>query len=580
MNIIIFIKKHWLALSLALVVGFIAIAPTWLSINELGDQYKGVIYSGSADDYTYLARMQEILDGHGLVGSAFYYEYKHFKPLVLPIGEYFYAVPAFLFNVSLVNVLIYAKFLFPAILFLLTYILVYSLIQGDDSFLKKFYSSVVGIFITLGYGLIDYKNAWETISGQISLFGQILWTRPVNPVTGAILILIFLLLTWKLVNRNSGHLSFFAGLILGLTIYYFFSWGIAVSFLVIFSFIFLLKKEFKTALNLGIVFFVSLLLSSYFWFNYFNLIRDKSVLINNGMFFTHAPMLNKLVAVSLIIFIPCFLYDYYKSKKEKQELPNWWWFCLSLLVSSAVVYNQQIITGRTIWPYHFVQYTIPFCIIAMMVLYYNFIKPTIGKFWIFLPVVIIIFSFLLNVGPILNYRNNLNDYKLIQKNAVIFDWIKNNAPRDCVILALGGRLEQFIPAFTQCNNYMASWNISGVSQERVIHNYLVYLKMRGVDDKQVGDYLNANKSEVVPLFYSDWKELLGDYVNEPLLEKGINEISFKYKEFYKKNFEMELKKYRLDYIILEDELSANLMKELKIDKSIFNSNDIFIYSFK
>ena len=240
-------KDHYLAIIIAVLVGFISIAPQLLAINNLGDSYKGIPFFGIDDNLYYTAKIQDIIDGHWTVSSPFLFEYKSTYPLVLPIGEFFYVILSGLFFLSVANAVLLAKFLFPAILFFLIYWLVLKLINKNIlSWPGKINSIMGGLLVVLGFDLVDYKNTWLFLSGQSHQFFLSIWTRPVNPVTGAMLLFIFLLLIWRIIDYRGIRPKFMflpAGLILGSMIYYFFSWGTAMSVLGVLIVIFFIKKE-------------------------------------------------------------------------------------------------------------------------------------------------------------------------------------------------------------------------------------------------------------------------------------------------------------------------------------------------
>src|SRR3989338_3226616 len=97
----LFLKRHYLAILFAIVVGVMSVAPRLLLINSL---------------------------------------------------------PSILFNIPLVDILVFNKFLFPFALFLLSCALVYLLTGKPDYLSGKFNAIAGGLLVTLGYNFVDYKN--------------------------------------------------------------------------------------------------------------------------------------------------------------------------------------------------------------------------------------------------------------------------------------------------------------------------------------------------------------------------------------------------------------------------------------
>jgi hypothetical protein len=66
-----FLRKHWLALVFAVMIGLIYVGPHIAFIISLEDQYRGIPMMQTPNEISYLARIQEILDGHPMLGSLF-----------------------------------------------------------------------------------------------------------------------------------------------------------------------------------------------------------------------------------------------------------------------------------------------------------------------------------------------------------------------------------------------------------------------------------------------------------------------------------------------------------------------------
>ena len=583
-NIIkLYFKEHYLALIFAGMVGLISVAPELLAINYLGADYKGIPFFGIGDNLYYTAKLQELNDGHFWISSPFFYEYKNEKSLILPIGELFYFLPQKLFVLSVSRIILINKFLLPAILFFLVYSLAHKL-TGRKNFSNRINSIATGLFVVLGYHLIDFKNAWSLIAGQTQYLSLLLWTRPVNPITGAVLIFIFLLIIWKIINKKPFYLSIIAGIILGLMVSYFFSWGISLSFVAVLMLIFLVKKEYKIFANLLTVVLVSFLAVLPYWLNLLQLLTsDKGgeLSMRNAMFYTHEPMPNKVLLACLLLFLPCLIYESYQKRKVQEKLEIWWWFCLALLLGGLLALNQQIITGRTIWPYHFVQYSIPFAIVVTMVLFYNYIKPKFFSVWLAVVSLVILVSLLYGFASARSYIYSVNGMGQMQQYAAVFDWLNKNTPLDSVVLTKESEqnLSTLIPALTHCNVYVSSWiPLSLIPEDRVYHNYLSWLRINGVDPITVETYLYDHQAEVRGFFYTDIKMIFDEKENN-YIENKIKQLSLDYQEFVKKDYRSELKRYRLDYILSVGPLSPGIIKQLTGIKPIFEANNLFVYSF-
>lgn len=580
----LFVKQHYLALTLALVVGFISVAPQFLYVIYLGNDYKGGYFFSTPNEDLYLSKMQEIIEGHWRVGSPVFFEYKDFKPLVPPVGEYLYALPSLIFNLPLTKVLVFSKFLFPAILFLLVYFFIYQLTIKKELAGSKINAAVGGLFVTLGYDLIDYKTSWLLLIGKMKTVNLLVWTRPVNPIIGALLIFALLLMVWSMINNRKKYLFIPAGLTLALMAGYFFSWGISLSIIGALLIIFIFKKDFFAVKQLGLTIFVALLASLPYWYNLCKSLfqsGNENLGAKNGLFYTHAPMINKFLLMISLIFLLIILYKFWKKENIKSGENNWCWFCLAMILGGWLAFNQQLVTGRTIWPYHFVQYTIPFSIIIGMIILGNFFRIKLFKVWVVAVTVILLSITAYNVRALAGYSEQYEAARSEQAYFGVINWLNKNAPKDCVVLVddPAGYIGLKFTALTHCDTYLSNWIFEGATAGRIYHNYLVSLRLRGVKADRVKDYLLKNKADVKTYFFENWEQLFSLTADDKWLEAKIDQISLDYPKFNKQDFSQELKKYRLDYVVSEGELNKKTKDLLPELRFIDNLNSIYLYKF-
>ena len=601
-----YFQNNYLAILTAFLVGFIYLAPNIFFILSLGDDYQGIPMMQTQNEDFYLARIQEIIDGHPLVASHGLYEYKDQWPTAPPTGEFFYALPSLLFDVSSVNVLIASRFVLPFILFLLIYFLIQKLTNDQELFSNKINAIAGALFITLGYDLVDYRGIFNLLfSGDSARGGFLLWARPVNPILGAIFLFAFLFFVRQIVQKTKKQklTVFFASFFLALMFAsYFFSWGIALSVAAILILIYLLKKEFKTTGNLIFVVLFAFVLALPYWYLILQSSQSEwyeESLLRSGLFYTHYPLFNKLMLAVLAFYIILVSFQILKHKKSKPNLANeesifhfqdWHLFCLAFILGSLWAYSQQIITGRTVWPYHFVQYTIPLAIIVLMALFYNIIKKESLYLWRIGIFVIIFASLTIGIYTQANtYQKSYSRYTENQSYAKIFDWL-NDKEKDCVVLvrksnAKESKLDNLIPAFTHCNTYASSWVYTLMSSERPQFNYAIVLRLNGVKGEEIDQYLIENKNQAGGYLFSNWLGLYNypakDFpdFSDLLLEERLKKFPEDYRIFLKKDFKEELEKYKIDYILSVGKLDKNIINQLRNTELAFQLNDLFVYSF-
>lgn len=582
-KILSFLKKNYLLIISAFIVSLVSILPYIIPVIQLGDNYRGIPFIYQANEDAYLARIREVVDGHGSVGSAFFYEYKDWNPVVPSVGEYLYALPSIIFRLPLLDVLIASKFFLPAILFILVYLLIYKLSNNPDLLSTKLNAIFGGFLVTLGYDLIDYRYIIKIFNGQTISTTLSVWTRPINPIIGAVLIFSFLLLVLSIIKSRRKFLFIPAGLVWALTIGYVFSWTFILAVLLLLILFYLYKKDYFLIKNFLFTLLVWFIVTLPYWYGLFRSFASsggRELAAKSGMVYTHAPVFNKVLFVGSILFLLLSLYfKYYKKEKNKDDL--WWYFSLILIITGWVVFNQQVITGRTIWYHHYVQYTIPTLMVVGMLALNNWIKPYLFKIWAGVIAIFAISIFVYNILILQTVYNIQNDFRKLQNFAPVFAWINNNTDKDCVLLnqdAVDVKLDTLIPAFTHCNVYAPSWVFDGVPEERIWHNYLVMLRLRNVDPVNVEEYLQNNKTEVLSYFFVDWDQLFHGTGEEYIQEK-IKELTIAYRDFVKKDFREELQKYKLDYILFVGEPELRVKEQLPDIKLLYNSGEYFIYKF-
>lgn len=563
---------------LACLVGLICVLPQLLLIYSIRDNYRGIIYSGSNDDYTYLVRMHEILDGHWLATSPFFYEYKSYQPLVLPAGEQLYAIASFVTQASLPMILLVSKFLLPAILFLLVYAIIIRLTENFNSPLVKFNAMAGGLFVTLGYDFIDFKNAFEFLLGQRPWFHPLIWVRPVNPIVGALFLFTFILLLWILIIDRKRYFTLLLGVLQALMVSYFFSWGLSLSIICFLILLHLFRKEYQIVKDLILVVFLGFLFSLPYWIKLF-----YSLGVNNdsaskmGMFYTHKPVVNKFVLVGLILYALLMIFTHIKQKKINKNIDYSWWFSLAMLGGCFWVYIQQIFTGRTIWPGHFVQYTIP---ITIIVAFFSLLaicsKKSFKYFYVVLLSIIIIVTISYGIMSAMSFKYDANSFLQNQKYASLLNWLDSNSENDCVVLSTDYRFQYLNPAYTHCNDYVSDWSFSGVPLERVEFNYLVLLRLKNIDINNISSYLHDNMNDIRLIYYKDWDQLYSTSDDEPWLIEAAQKVELDYRNFLDQDFYQELKKYKLDYLVMNEAPSQDISSHLNF---IGNFEGLMLYKF-
>ncbi|OGF14633.1 hypothetical protein A3I35_02015 [Candidatus Falkowbacteria bacterium RIFCSPLOWO2_02_FULL_45_15] len=600
------VAKHKLALAGALIVGLIYLAPHIFFVWSLGDKYQGIPMMETANEDFYIARMQEIMDGHPSLGSFAFYEGKDQWPLTPSLGEMFYALPSMALRLPLITVVTVNRFVLPAALFVLIYFLIYNLTIYDSEVSKRLNAVAGALLVTLGYDLIDYRTVWLFLTGQIHSSSFLVWSRPVNPIIGGVLFFAFLLCLWRIMQNHQHAKTFVgvAGVLLALMVgNYFFSWGLAVSVMGILFIVYVIEKKYVPVKRLLAIGVSATLLTAPYWYIMLRL-RDnqwyEDAMLRNGLLYTHYPLLNKVLLAALFFYGALLLFLFWQRNSwplwrervvnlaYKTRLQDWHLFCLALILGGLWALNQQVITGRAVWPFHFVQYTIPIAIIVTFVSGYVVVGKVMPKLWFAVIALAAASSLAWGVFTQANaYRVHFNYYAGLQEYGAVFAWL-NEREKDCVVLVIDDSNDMYnlvglVPAFTHCNVYSSTWAYNLLDPARRYHSYLILLRMKGVTSDTIEAYLADNQPEVVSNLFTNWKDVHGapqfpDFSTTTLAE-SLQRLPDDYRNFMRRDFADALRAYRLDYIVSVGPLREQVAAQLPQIEFINKFNDVYVYQF-
>ena len=185
-------------------------------------------------------------------------------------------------------------------------------------------------------------------------------------------------------------------------------------------------------------------------------------------------------------------------------------------------------------------------------------------------------------------------YTELQSIAGVMEYLNQNAPKDCVVYASreADQINRFVGAFTSCNIYSSfSLFVYGVPDDRIMHNFLVDLRLRGIKPKDLKKYLDENAPLIRSQFFIDWNELFcceeqpwfKEFINMKEIDQHLvdvkKNIEKKYAVFLRGDFYSELTRYRLDYFIVDTEKEPQINeKNFPFLSFKYKSGKFVIYS--
>lgn len=571
----------------ALVVGALVVLPTLLAQFSIGPLYKGIPFAFESDAEVYLSRIHEVSEGNVTLAQPYFSEYKNNPVILLPFGEYIYSAFDFILPGGAAEAVVVLKFVLPAALFLLVFAFMRQVLPQDNY--TAWYAFATGLLVVLGYNL--FMTAFYKTVMQVTP-GLPFWSRPVNPITGALFLFGFLNVLTKALHARSWIWFVLAGVLWGFSVGYFFSFYLIC---LVFGFAFLLgliKKEYGLLLKMLVSFGISLVIFGPLALNAGAVEQS----LRNGLLLTHQPIFSKVLFIATVA---CALWVYWLYARYRKTGVFQWMQLVRvtiILVACWTALNTQILFGKTIWPGHFTQYTVPLAYICLVLIVAVVLQHVSSVYRIIFLTVIVSFSLIAGVHDVFAYKPHRNKFIEVQNYAPVLSWLKNNTEGACTVLVHEGseKLTRSIPAYTNCDVYFSSYIFFNVPKERIWYNYYAYLRMQGVTPETLPEYLNSHSEELRVTFFRDyldifsldktgdpWLRRISDYPEiEDYFERVKTEIKAGYVEFLQTEFTSALAQYNLDYIIVDTAKGFSLPAELQAAvEKIETLNGYEIYKF-
>lgn len=576
-----FFVAHAVALILAFGVGVVSGLPQVLAERALGSDYRGIPYLYQDNDVTYLTRIHELYEGRTSLASPFLYEYKDGgKGLMPAVGEWLY-VP-FIKNIA------FAKFLFPALFFLLLYALACVVFTAEPS-LRRLGALTVASLGTLGYACIFPSEILTVFFGSVREPYLSIWTRLVHPVSGG-LFLFGVLVCVRLITLERRWWALPGAVLLGLTTGYIFAFAVGATVTGIVLILLLLEKNWRSAYaTLGVLCGALLINVPHFVGAFSRGVGGGSAeALKTGMLLTHEPLFGTVVFGAIALVGATLLFRWYQG--EQFSIRSATAFSFVTLVSCAIAMNQQVITGRAVWPQHFIQYATPLIYLALVSVFLDITwVPRRVAFWLLVLGTVV--SFVVGVVSLRTYTTVLDDYRTVNRYAAALEYLDaKKGPCVAQSVELDERMNPYITAFTHCDVYLTSYVFTGTPSERITHNFLVYLRLMGVTPSTVDTFLAEHRKKIWAVFFRDWRDIFHDTRDPWLLkqsdyaetERWLDATSVALASQYKKDYALGMKqlleKYRLDYLLWDRDSGVTFTASAyPFLEPVFEEDDIVVY---
>ncbi|MBU4375815.1 hypothetical protein KKH38_04915 [Patescibacteria group bacterium] len=580
------IRQHWIAIVFAFIIGFLAMLPVLRSINNLGfSSFKGVYPILIDDEEHYLARTKDIVDGHSKLGNAYLAEHKNDPYMAPPLSEWLLAQAAIFFHLPVATLFFYLDFILPFCGLILFYFLLYGIIKQKR---------IVAIFVFLFF---------------------ILFLREANrPIIQQLVFLPFFLGVWAVwktyitANKKSYSYSSLVSIFFGILLYispYFWTTLVVLYFLTLGA-VFLTQRDIKFIFKSGAIFISGALLFSLpylvnlSWATTNIFFAESS--IRMGMLSTHWPAC--YFNVSFAFFALLLLFGTRKIITKERFI-----FALVCLSTIVIINWQNVITGKyLLFSSHYFPPTIILIFISLVIIIasardskINGLALSKNTKRIVIVGSLALIALIANLqfgGTKLALTVSANEERMaeLQSLSVIFDWFNQNTAEDSVIYFLGDdpyAYSALYPIYTHNNIYSGGCDVCFLlSNEELLDRAI---RHNIFNDAFTEQFIRENRFGPLVLYY------ISVYQNKQVRNKIISVLTKenkkigdiyppeyidwvigKYREVKKEDVKTALKKYQLDYIILNTKIDISGEMVEKIEKYDFilpliKLGDVIVY---
>lgn len=553
-------KKHWLAIVLAIFLGLTVTGPYVYFRIKLGLNFQGINRQMADDSMFYLARIRDVIDGHPTLSNAYLWEHKNGPPQQLFLAEYLLAKPIEWLRLDIATGQLVYNFILPAVIFLLSYTAIFLI------FPDKFWAVILSIIANFGLFLF-------------SLF------RPVSPQFNFIFWLSQFIFIWLLINGHRSKKIIAANIInFGLLFYiYPYYWTYYLIFFFLLAAAYFLRNKNLTFDLLKIIIGGLILAGYYFYYSFqaSQLPYFEETMTRLQLIYSRFPSGINVLMWSGLLLVLIFVFLRLKLIQMSKET-----FFFSIgATASIIAVNQHIITNRNFeFSSHYYMLAVFFCLFGIAYLLSHLSAKTLR-----LAAVISVVLFMILAGRnLIRYSQAyvFDNWNQSQKYGPAIEWLNQNTPPDSVVYA-SEHVSQLLSVYTANNVFYARYaNLFLMSDDEVIERFVINNYFETIDR----DFIIANDRAIFGVRYIDryghavqgnkLRRLLGlklepeIYLPQPVVDATISMAQ----KVQSGNFEEKLKKFRVDYIIWDKIIDPNWhFDNQKFVKTIFENRNFKIY---
>lgn len=539
----IFLKRHWIGIVLAILIGIVIAAPPF--VWHFSEGYKGIDMMKTNTEFHYIAQIQEIYDGDHLARNPFFEDLKNTPYLFPPFSPNLIAGFGKLFSLNPVEAVMVTRFIFTTLLAFLIYLFAERLTKN------RFVAWTAPAVIMLGYQMINPSHILKIFNfGKFSGEGTFIdYGRPINPQVGSLLFFAYLLAFWFFLqdSTRAWKKGIASAVLLGLSFYtYLFTWTFIFSLNGFLFLIYAWKKDWVRvkkiawvslgAVVLAIPYFMNTWIASHHpWY------QESSVRF--GFVHTRDWHVSQLIIGAFAVFLLL-----YKKLDEDIRL-----FFTAVFFASILAENENVITGLYVFNDHYHWYYVtPLILIIFLVMLFALMSQIKAR-----PVVVysiatalLVLSFYDGIRTqVISYAYAAPEVANEERYTPIIEWLNARTPKESTVFA-SYPLMRMIPALTHNNVYFDGTGIyTLVSDERLLHAYLVPVYLQGIPKENIEAYLKEHQATIVDSVFGYKFSFQKGVCASCAPDSVIHELAATYQELSDATIVPYLKQYPIAYII-------------------------------
>ncbi|OGY51290.1 MAG: hypothetical protein A3J59_02360 [Candidatus Buchananbacteria bacterium RIFCSPHIGHO2_02_FULL_56_16] len=535
------LKKNYPALIIAAAVGFIMLLPQLFLIADLGNQYQGIAITEIDNDDFYYSRIKDAYDGKLLISSPRIYNPDRVPAAIPGFGEFLVALVAHIVQVSVGTMAVVGSFLFPAILYLVLFFFTRT-VTG-----RPLLALLAPATIILASNIAFFPAELIKLFTEPAALTPSAYLRPIHPQISSILFFSFLWAWYLAWDRHQWRYTIASGVLFGALFYtYLYAWTFAVVFLGLHVLLLLIKREYQRALQMAAIVAIGALVSIGYWWNYLSVasLPSYSELTKRfGFYDSRKPFFSTFLLLDAVLISLCAFFRKWSGRAIT--------LCLTLVLTSVIVINQQVVSGIRFFPGHYHwYYIVPISTLIILWAVYEWLASWRPR--ALLTIFLVGAALVAGVNGIVSqYQYYLRErpaYADAQRYTAVYQWINENVEPGAVVLVHEGKLADKLTVFTSVYSYLPHRTDRQyvIAQSYFRHTYFTKLYLDGDRDPE-----NAVRADDYTLMYT----LFGYYnlyrydCYACFSEPELQQLKDDYREYLQNDFNANLKKYKVNYAL-------------------------------